>query len=46
MSLWELSAAIDGWADAHVPEAQRGPSDADRDDMIEFLEEYRNQNGD
>jgi hypothetical protein len=36
-----LTAAIDGWVDAHIPEDKRPPSDADRDDMIAYLEQHR-----
>jgi hypothetical protein len=45
MTLWEISAAFEGWTDAHVDPSQRAVSDEDREDMIDFLEEYRKRHG-
>lgn len=38
-SVWELSEAIDGWIDAHVPDEKGQMTAAEQDDLWDAVQE-------
>jgi len=38
MSVWQFSAALEGWAKANDPNAGKKMSDAEQDDLWEMIE--------